>query len=58
MPKIKNHAPNISRIFRKFKDHKNPPKFRSIVNKKERPTYDLEKYIADIYKKNSSLIYK
>ena len=35
----------------KYKDHKNPPKFRPIVNKKDGPTYDLEKYMADIYKK-------
>ena len=47
-PKIKIHAPNIPGIFGKFKDHKNPPKFRPVVNKKEEPTYDLEKYMADI----------
>ena len=50
-PKIKIHAPNIPGIFGKFKDHKNPPKFRPIVNKKEGPTNDLQKCMADIYKK-------
>ena len=49
-PLLINHAPNIPRLFGKFKDHKTPPKFRPIVNRREGPTYDIEVYMTNIYK--------
>ena len=50
-PTLLNHAPNIPRMFGKFKDHKIPPKMRPIVNKSEGPTYEIEKYMKNIYNK-------
>ena len=32
-PLLKNHAPNIPRMFGNFKDDKTPPKFRSVINR-------------------------
>ena len=49
-PKIHNFAPNTPHIFGRIKDHKKLPTIRSIVNKKEAPTYDLEKYMKNLYK--------
>ena len=37
---IKNFAPNIPRIFGRFKGHKNPPALKQKANKKEAPTYE------------------
>ena len=36
-----NHALNTHRAFGRYKDHKDPPSVRPIVNKKEGPTYFL-----------------
>ena len=45
-----NHAPNTPRAFGRYKDHKKPPSMRPTVNKKEEPTYFLEKYMTKINK--------
>ena len=47
-PKIHNFAPNTPCIFGRIKDHKELPTIRPI-NKKEAPTYDLEKYMKNLY---------
>ena len=49
-PKLLNFAPNTPRIFGRLKDHKDPFTIRPIVNKKEAPTYSLEKYMKNIYR--------
>ena len=50
-PKLLNFALNIPRLFGRLKDHKDPYTIRPIVNKKEAPTYDLEKYMEKYAKK-------
>ena len=49
-PRINNFAPNMPVIFGRVKEHKEPPTIRPIVNKKEAPTYDLVKYMKNLYK--------
>ena len=49
-PKIDNFAPNTQCNFGRVKDDKEPPTIRPIVNKKEAPTYDLEKCMKNLYK--------
>ena len=44
-PINQNHAPNTLKAFERYKNHKDPPSMRLIVNKKEEPTYFLEKYV-------------
>ena len=49
-PRIYNFAPNTPRIFVRVKDHKKPPTKSPIVNNKEAPINNLEKYIKSLYK--------
>ena len=49
-PRIYNFAPNTPHIFGRVKDHKEPPIITLMVNKKEAPTYDLEKYMKSLNK--------
>ena len=47
---IFNYAPNTPRAFIRYEEHKDSLSMQPIVNKKQGPTYSLEKYMIQIYK--------
>ena len=49
-PKLLNLAPNTQCRFGRLKGHKDPYTIRPIVNKKGDLTYDLEKYMKNVYR--------